>query len=592
MTNLAKASNDNHSARASASASAMICLYGRGVASGFAMGRAVVLGAAALEVEHYRITPDVVEQETTRLQDALKVTHQELLELATTLPEDAPRELAALLNVHQLLLEDPLLAQESLALIRERHYNAEWALTTQGQLLGEQFLAMEDDYLRERGADVRQVVERVLHTLRGSKVMSALDGVSDTGDPLIVVAHDIAPADMVRLRGARFAGFVTDLGGPTSHTAIVARSMGVPAVVALGHIRQMARDGDYLIVDGQSGAVLINPTPAQISGYKSMAVKYADSRRALLSLKDVTCETLDGVRIGLQANIEMPDEVGLALSQGAEGIGLFRSEFLFMGREDLPSEEEQFHAYQSVVQQMGDRPVTIRTLDIGADKALDGEATVATNPALGQRAIRYCLAKPELFAAQLRAILRASAFGSVRILIPMITSLAEVRATYEMIESVKRELSAQGVAFDLALPIGAMVEVPAMAIAIEPFASAFDFLSIGTNDLIQYTLGIDRADSEVSSLYDPLHPAVLRLIAGTINAGQRLRKPVSVCGEMAGDAKLTRLLLGMGLTQFSMHPRQLLDVKQQILQAHSNALRTKVAAALNRAETIEPGALS
>jgi phosphotransferase system enzyme I (PtsI) len=323
-----------------------------------------------------------------------------------------------------------------------------------------------------------------------------------------------------------------------------------------------------------------------------MAVKYADSRRALLSLKDVTCETLDGVRIGLQANIEMPDEVGLALSQGAEGIGLFRSEFLFMGREDLPSEEEQFHAYQSVVQQMGDRPVTIRTLDIGADKALDGEATVATNPALGQRAIRYCLAKPELFAAQLRAILRASAFGSVRILIPMITSLAEVRATYEMIESVKRELSAQGVAFDPALPIGAMVEVPAMAIAIEPFASAFDFLSIGTNDLIQYTLGIDRADSEVSSLYDPLHPAVLRLIAGTINAGQRLRKPVSVCGEMAGDVKLTRLLLGMGLTQFSMHPRQLLDVKQQILQAHSNALRTKVAAALNRAETIEPGALS
>lgn len=594
MTNLAKASNDNHSARAGASdsASAMICLYGRGVASGFAMGRAVVLGAAALEVEHYRITPDVVEQETTRLQDALKVTHQELLELATTLPEDAPRELAALLNVHQLLLEDPLLAQESLALIRERHYNAEWALTTQGQLLGEQFLAMEDDYLRERGADVRQVVERVLHTLRGSKVMSALDGVSDTGDPLIVVAHDIAPADMVRLRGARFAGFVTDLGGPTSHTAIVARSMGVPAVVALGHVRQMARDGDYLIVDGQSGAVLINPTPAQISGYKNMAVKYADSRRALLSLKDVTCETLDGVRIGLQANIEMPDEVGLALSQGAEGIGLFRSEFLFMGREDLPSEEEQFHAYQLVVQQMGDRPVTIRTLDIGADKALDGEATVATNPALGQRAIRYCLAKPELFAAQLRAILRASAFGSVRILIPMITSLAEVRATYEMIESVKRELSAQGVAFDPALPIGAMVEVPAMAIAIEPFASAFDFLSIGTNDLIQYTLGIDRADSEVSSLYDPLHPAVLRLIAGTINAGQRLRKPVSVCGEMAGDAKLTRLLLGMGLTQFSMHPRQLLDVKQQILQAHSNALRTKVAAALNRAETIEPGALS
>lgn len=590
MTNSAKVSELGR--QTDGKARALIALYGTGVASGFAIGRAVVLGAAALEVEHYRVSPEVVEQEIQRLQQALKVTYTELAELSNTLPDDAPRELAALLSVHQLLLEDPLLAQESLALIRERHYNAEWALTTQGQLLGEQFSAMEDDYLRERGADVRQVVERVLHTLRGSKVMSVLDGVSDTGDPLIVVAHDIAPADMIRLRGARFAGFVTDLGGPTSHTAIVARSLGVPAVVALGNIRQVARDGDYLIVDGQSGAVLINPTPSQIAGYRSLATKYDDARQALLSIKDISCETLDGVRIGLQANIEMPDEVGLALSQGAEGIGLFRSEFLFMGREDLPSEQEQFHAYQSVAQQMGNRPVTIRTLDIGADKALDGEATVATNPALGQRAIRYCLAHPELFASQLRAILRASAFGSVRILIPMVTSLSEVRATYEMIESVKRELSTQGVAFDAAIPVGAMVEVPAMAIAIEPFADAFDFLSIGTNDLIQYTLGIDRADAEVSPLYDPLHPAVLRLIAGTINAGERYRKPVSVCGEMAGDAKLTRLLLGMGLTQFSMHPRQLLDVKQQVLQAHSNALRTKVAASLNRAESIRPDALN
>lgn len=590
MTSSAKANKSEQVA--SLGPGAMIGLYGRGVANGYAIGRAVVLGAAALEVEHYRVAPQAVEQETVRLQQALKTTYDELTELANTLPADAPRELAAILSVHQLLLEDPLLAHESLTLIRDRHYNAEWALTTQGQLLGEQFASMEDEYLRERGADVRQVVERVLHTLRGSKVMSALDGVSDTGDPLIVVAHDIAPADMIRLRGARFAGFVTDLGGPTSHTAIVARSMGVPAVVALGNVRQVARDGDYLIVDGQSGAVLINPSEAQIESYRSLASQYDASRRALLGLRDVACETLDGLRIGLHANIEMPDEVGLALSQGAEGIGLFRSEFLFMGRDDLPSEQEQFQAYQSVIEQMGERPVTIRTLDIGADKALDGEATVATNPALGQRAIRYCLARPDLFAAQLRAILRASAFGNVRILIPMITSLQEVRATYQIIESVKRELSAQNIAFDATVPVGAMVEVPAMAIAIEPFAQAFDFLSIGTNDLIQYTLGIDRADSEVSTLYDPLHPAVLRLVSGTINAGERFRKPVSVCGEMAGDARLTRLLLGMGLTNFSMHPRQLLDVKEQILQAHSNALRNKVAAALNRAESIHPDELT
>jgi len=312
----------------------------------------------------------------------------------------------------------------------------------------------------------------------------------------------------------------------------------------------------------------------------------------LLSLLDVPSETLDGVRIGLHANIELPEEAPLALSQGAHGIGLFRSEFLFMSRADLPSEQEQFEAYQSVVTQMGDRPVTIRTLDLGSDKNLDGEATVTINPALGQRAIRYCLARPELFQTQLRAILRASAFGKVRLLIPMITGLAEVRATLEIIEAVKRELQAKGQAFDPNLEVGAMVEVPAMAIAIEPFARAFDFLSIGTNDLIQYTLGIDRADSDVSSLYDPLHPAVLRLIAGTINAGQRFGTPVAVCGEMAGDSRLTRLLLGLGLTDFSMHPRQLLDVKQEVRRAHSNALRTKVAGALNRAEAIDPDRLN
>jgi phosphotransferase system enzyme I (PtsI) len=570
----------------------LVCVYGRGVASGYAMGRAVVMGAAALEVEHYRITALSVKAEQERFTQALRTTCEELRNLAETLPDDAPRELAALLNVHQLLLSDPLLADETLSLIEQRHYNAEWALTTQGQLLGEQFSAMEDEYLRERSADVRQVIERVLHTLAGTRSMAGLDTLSESDETLIVVAHDISPADMLRLRGGRFSGFVTDLGGPTSHTAIVARSMGVPAVVGLGQIRTLARDGDYLIVDGQTGTVLINPSAAQKAAYQQLADKYRAVRAQLQSLRDVPSMTLDGVRVGLQANIEMPDEVGLALAQGAQGIGLFRSEFLFMGRAQLPTEEEQFQSYQSVVQQMAGRPVTIRTLDIGADKTLDGEATVATNPALGQRAIRYCLARPELFMTQLRAILRASAYGRVKILIPMITSLSEVQATRQLLSTVRDELSAKGIAFDHQVEIGAMVEVPAMAIAIEPFAAAFDFLSIGTNDLIQYTLGIDRADSDVSPLYDPLHPAVLRLIAGTINAGERFRKPVSVCGEMAGDTRLTRLLLGLGLTEFSMHPRQILDVKQEILKAHSNALRQQVAMALNRADSIHPDSLN
>jgi phosphotransferase system enzyme I (PtsI) len=549
------------------------------------------MGAAALEVEHYRVHPSSVEAEQARLSQALETTRREMLALAQSLPEDAPRELAALLNVHGMLLSDPLLADETLMLIQDKHYNAEWALTSQGQVLGEQFAAMEDEYLRERGADVRHVIERVLHVLAGSRALSALDLAGETNEPLIVIAHDISPADMIRLRGGRFAGFATDLGGATSHTAIVARSMSVPAVVALGHARSLLRDGDMVIVDGIQGALIVNPSPLALEQYKLLQEQYSGDRITLAALKDVPADTLDGISISLEANIEHPDEVALALANGASGIGLFRSEFLFIGRPDLPSEEEQYLAYSSVVIAMQDRPVTIRTLDVGADKALDGEATVATNPALGLRAIRYCLAHPELFATQLRAILRASAHGRVRILIPMVAHMHEVIAAKAAIESAKRELEARGQAYSNNIQIGCMVEIPATAIAIDPFADALDFLSIGTNDLIQYTLAIDRADNEVAALYDPLHPAVLKLIANTINAGMRAGIPVAVCGEMAGDPKLTRLLLGLGLTHFSMHPQQLLDVKREIRQGHSNALRQQVATTLNRHSTIDPSLL-
>ncbi|ARP88713.1 phosphoenolpyruvate--protein phosphotransferase [Bordetella genomosp. 9] len=561
-------------------------MYGQGVARGYAIGRAVVMGAAALEVAHYRIAPEDVQSERDRLTAALEAAQADLLQMADTLPADAPRELGAMLNVHRLLLADPLLAEQALSLITERHYNAEWALTTQGQILGEQFDAMEDDYLRERGADVRQVIERVLHALSGTSAMpdpSAMDG----DDPLVVVAHDISPADMLRLRGGRFLAFVTDLGGATSHTAIVARSMGVPAVVATGNVRELVRDGDMLIVDGAAGAVIVNPSPAILDEYRERQRAYANERAELALLRDEPAITLDGIGIVLHANIELPEEAEVALASGADGIGLFRSEFLFMGRADLPGEEEQYQAYSSVVKVMAGRPVTIRTLDIGSDKTLDDEATVATNPALGLRAIRYCLAHPEMFATQLRAILRASAHGPVRILIPMIAHMHEVQATRLALDAARRELDARGQPYAAHIELGAMVEVPAIAIAIEPFAQALDFLSIGTNDLIQYTLAIDRGDGQVASLYDPLHPAVLRLVAHTINAGERAGKPVAVCGEMAGDASLTRLLLGLGLTEFSMHPQQLLDVKREVRRAHSNALRVKVAAALNRALPVD-----
>src|SRR5690606_17876271 len=383
---------------------------------------------------------------------------------------DAPREVGPLLEVHRLLLDDPLLTEQACEQIRERAYNAEWALTSQGQILVEQFSAMEDEYLRERSADIRQVIERVLRVLSGTtSLLSNPEAVAESDDPLIVVARDISPADMLRLRGSRFAAFLTDLGGPTSHTAIVARSMNVPAVVGLGHVRSLVRDGDMLVADGSSGVVLVNPSPQVLEEYRERQRRYLSERQELAALRDTPAITLDGVSVKLEANIELPEEAQMALDAGAEGIGLFRSEFLFMGRTDLPTEDEQFLAYSSVVKTMAGRPVTIRTLDIGADKNLDGEATVATNPALGLRAIRYCLAKPELFSTQLRALLRATVFGHVRILIPMISHMHEVRAAYQAIEAACRELDARGEAYTRNFSVGAMVEIPAMAIAIEPF---------------------------------------------------------------------------------------------------------------------------
>ena len=572
----------------SAAMHAMLCMRGQGVVKGYAIGRAAVMGAAALEVAHYRIQPEDIAQECLRLTDALAAARDDLQNMVRNLPPDAPREMAALLTVHSMLLDDPMLAQQTCDLIAERHYNAEWALTTQGQLLAEQFAVMDNEYLRERGADIRQVIERVLRVLSGSTLLLPQLEAGQNDEALIVVARDISPADMLRLRGAQFAAFLTDLGGPTSHTAIVARSMNVPAVVGIGNIRALVRDGDMLVVDGVTGAVIVNPPEFILHEYVRRQRAYADKRAELSLLRDAEAITLDGMMVKLEANIELPEEAEAAMQAGADGIGLFRSEFLFMGRDTLPTEEEQYQAYASVVRTMRGKPVTIRTLDIGADKTLDGEVAVATNPALGLRAIRYCLANPEIFATQLRALLRAAVHGPVRILIPMISHMHEVRAVKQAIAAAGGELEQRGVPYGKDIALGAMVEIPAIAIAIEPFVEALDFLSIGTNDLIQYTLAIDRGDSDVAELYDPLHPAVLRLISHTINAAERGGKPVAVCGELAGDASMTRILLGLGLKEFSMHPQQLLDVKNEIRLAHSNALRVKVASALNRAEHIDP----
>lgn len=568
---------------------AMWTLAGQGVVNGYAIGKAAVMGAAALEVPHYYIEASAVEQECARLHKAMDQARDDLDLIAQQLPADAPREILPVLEVHCLLLDDPLLRQQSCTYITERLYNAEWALTTQGQNLAAQFEQIEDPYLRERSADIRQVIERVLLILNGqTPAQHDLAIHADTQDVgLIVVARDISPADMLRLRKIRFSAFLTDLGGPTSHTAIVARSMNIPAIVGLGELRRMVRDGDVLIVDGFKGVVIVNPSELVLQQYRKLQAAHLRQTEQLIQLRDTPAVTLDGVSVQLEANIELPHEAQAAFDVGVDGIGLFRSEFLFMGRSTLPTEQEQYEAYAAVVQTMQGRPVTIRTLDIGADKTLDGEQTVATNPALGLRAVRYCLAHPDLFQTQLRALLRASQLGLVRILIPMISTMEEVKAVRQAIEQAKHSLRDEGVIGTFNYELGAMVEVPAIAIAIEPFAQNLDFLSIGTNDLIQYVMAVDRTDAEVMDLYDPMHPAVLRLIAHTINRAESYGKPVSVCGEMAGDARLTRMLLGLGLRCFSMPASQVMHVKQEVLNAHSVALRHKVATALNRAERID-----
>ncbi len=561
-------------------------LHGIPVSRGIAIGRAYLIAAAALDVDHYLIEPDGIDKEIERFHVAQAQVHAELDALREDLAADAPSEMGAFINVHSMILNDAMLVHETIDLVRTRRYNVEWALTEQLDILSRHFDDIEDEYLRERKADIQQVVERVLKALAGAPSTAALvvDGAASNGhNDMIVVAHDIAPADMLQFKTQAFKGFVTDLGGRTSHTAIVARSLGIPASVGVQQASALIRQNDLIIVDGDHGIVIVDPAPIVLEEYSYRQSEKVLEQRKLQRLKFSPTQTLDGTKIDLCANIELPDDARTALEAGAMGVGLFRSEFLFMNHKDtLPEEEEQFEAYKRAIELMKGRPVTIRTIDVGADKPLeamnggDGYET-AQNPALGLRAIRWSLSEPHMFMTQLRAILRASAFGHAKILIPMLAHAQEIDQTLDLIREAKRQLDAAGVDYDRGIPVGAMIEIPAAAIAVRLFLKRLDFLSIGTNDLIQYTLAIDRADNAVAHLYDPLHPAVLHLIAFTLREAKAAGVPVSVCGEMAGDPAVTRLLLGMGLTEFSMHPSQLLVVKQEILRADLNALKKPAA---------------
>ena len=568
-------------------------IHGLAVARGIAIGRAVLVASSRLDVAHYFIEPSQIAAEISRVRDGRDAVVDEIRRLQTTIaqmgPKEAPHELSALLDVHLMLLQDEELSNGVRHWIKERLYNAEWALTTQLEVLVRQFDEMEDEYLRERKADLEQITEKVLRAMRGvsSPLMQPLGRngrkasqqdllLDDTVDvPLILVAHDLSPADMLQFKQSVFAGFITDVGGKTSHTAIVARSLDIPAVVGARLSSHLIRQDDWVVIDGDAGVVVVDPSPIILAEYGFKQRQGELQRGRLKRLLHTPAVTMDGVKIELLANIELPDDAASALNAGALGVGLFRSEFLFMGRHGkLPNEDEQYQAYRRAVEGMQGLPVTIRTVDVGADKPLDDTLRddAHLNPALGLRAIRWSLADPAMFLTQLRAILRAAAHGQVHVLIPMLVHASEIRQTMALIDHARVQLDNRGVAYG-PVKIGAMIEIPAAALTLNVFLKYFDFLSIGTNDLIQYTLAIDRADESVAHLYDPMHPAVLRLVANTIAASHAQGKPVTVCGEMAGDVAMTRLLLGMGLRSFSMHPSQVLAVKQRILLSNTDKLR-------------------
>ena len=549
-------------------------LHGLAVSNGIAIGHAHLVSHATLEVEHYVLPNRFVDEEIVRFDQAVAEVQAELDALMAGTDPGAPTELTAFIDLHHMLLADPMLIDATRLLIRERRCNAEWALVQQLEQVVEQFEKIEDEYLRERKSDIVQVVERLLKVLMGHPGHPPKHA---RGEQIIVVAHDLSPADTLQFKQLKIGGFVTDLGGATSHTSIVARSLAIPAVVGLHRARDLIREDDMLIVDGTLGVLIVDPDARVLEEYRLRRSALELERSKLKRLKKSRATTLDGVDIELAANIELPGDIGQVKAVDAAGVGLFRTEFLFLNRDGVPGEEEQFAAYRSVAEALDGRPVVIRTLDLGADKNLRGVERTEANPALGQRAIRYCLAEPQLFLTQLRALLRASAFGRVKVLVPMLSHAHEIEQTLALIAQAKEQLRCSGQAFDEGIEIGGMIEIPAAALALGVFLQKLDFLSIGTNDLIQYTLAIDRTDEAVAHLYDPLHPAVLRLIAHTIRAGEHAELPVAVCGEMAGDPKLTRLLLGMGLRQFSMHPAQILEVKQEVLRSNLADLRRKVA---------------
>ena len=570
-----------------------IALHGMGVSRGVAIGNVHIIERDQLEIVEYQLDEASVKAEVKRLQDAVTQAKQQLRAIRDHIPDSTSVDIAAFIDTHLLMMDDAALTQEPFRLIKENRCNAEWALKLQRDALVAAFEEMDDPYLRTRRDDVGHVVDRIQRILL--KHAPLPHEVPDNRlNGYIVLADDLTPADTVLMQHQGIVAFITEYGGPTSHTAILARSLGIPAVISLHNALQYIEEDDLIVIDGTRGAVLVAPDKRSLTFYRQQQQEDINYYSGLSRLIDAPAQTKDGVTIELMANIELPRDFDTVREVGAGGVGLYRTEFLYMNRETPPDEEEHYETYLKVLDKLNGLPLTIRTLDLGADKQVDGgrqTGPVQSNPALGLRAVRLCLKEPSLFRPQLRAIFRASAHGTIRLMVPMLSNVQEMEQVLQIIDSIKMELDEAKIKYNKDMPIGGMIEVPAAAICADIFAQHLDFLSIGTNDLIQYTIAIDRVNDEVNYLYDPLHPAVLRLIKMTLQAGEKANIPVAMCGEMAGEAQFAALLLGMGLRQFSVHPANLLELKKIICETDTSKLRGFTKRALSASSGVDIAAL-
>ena len=547
----------------------MIVLHGYAAGGGIAIGRAHLVRRGVAEVPQLDLPPEALAAEAERYEAAVKTTRRQLEQLRSAIPENAPTELGAFISLHLMLLADVTLSREPVDLLFERQINAEWALSIQTERLSRQFDDIGDEYLRTRKQDMLQVVERIQKNLAGQSTEINLD--ANLLDDTILIAHDLSPADTVYFKDQRIEGFVTDAGGATSHTAILGRSLNIPSVIGLGNARALISEHEWVVVDGITGTLIIEPDEIVLAEYRRLLREYKSRQRQLNKLKNTAATTLDGEEIELLANIESAGEVKNLLKLGADGVGLLRSEFLYLNRDNLPTEDELFHAYAETVKKLKGKECTIRTVDLGVDKnprwfGGHGTPNAAANPALGLTGIRLCHAEPVMFRTQMRAILRAAVFGKIKMMWPMISSLSELKQSLIHLDTARRQLTERGEAFG-DIEVGCMIEIPSAALTVSSLLKYLDFVSVGTNDLIQYTLSVDRGDDAVAYLYQPAHPAVVRLLAHIIRTANRMGKPVSVCGEMAGDPRYTRLLLGLGLRRFSMNSSNLLAVKDVVLHS-------------------------